>query len=122
MNQRAKRKDVLIGTVGKKLDCDVWFDKFEFSKKTGIDVQCSGQRLRKLVSGNYLSAKQCRGRKGLYLMSEYQKAAMIEAGKSNKASKGIKKVTCEDAKRIISDEIEAYIELAERILRQAKLI
>lgn len=122
MKEKINKKDVLIGAIGRKLDCNVWFDKFEFSAKTKINIQCTGPRLRKLVNAGQLDQKCGPCRKSLYKMSAEQKAMMIEEGKSNAVTRGRKVFKVAGSKKLIEAEIAAYVELAERLLRSVGFV
>jgi hypothetical protein len=122
MKEKINKKDVLIGAIGRKLDCDVWFDKHEFSAKTNINIQCTGSRLKKLVDAGQLDQEGGLGKKSLYKMSAEQKAMMIEEGKSNAVTRGRKVFKAAGSKKLIEAEIAAYMELAERLLRSVGFI
>ena len=122
MKEKINKKDILIGEIGRKLNCDVWFDKHEFSAKTNINIQCTGPRLRKLVNAGQLDQKGGPRRKSFYKMSVMQKAMMIDEGKNNAARRGRKVFNVAGSKKLIEAELAAYIELAERLLRSVGFI
>lgn len=121
--KQGKNKEVLIGEIANILTIDEWFDKFEFSNKTGIDLNCVNPRLRRLVGEGYLESKPGKARKLMYRMTIGMRLMMIERGQIDKKGRGRPREPApKGIKEIIKAEAEAHKEAAERILRLVNFI
>ena len=91
------KQEVSITEISALLTVDQWFDKFQFSKKTGVIISSCNRRLKYLFDGGYLERKTGPARTNLYRMTEEMQLSMIERGKINQTFR--EKVPAEEKKK-----------------------
>ena len=119
-----RRNEVLIGTIAEALEVGAWFNKFEFSRRTKITVECCNPRLRAMVNGKvkYLDSKPGRGRTLLYRMSAEQKELMLKKGREDKLSRGKARKDSKSVLKLLAKELNERNHNAWAFLKSVRFI